>query len=204
MNILIDLLPTKIEIDNIEYDINFDFRTSILFEMVMQDYELSDDDKIKFALELYYPIIPNNLSKAVENILWFYRCGKDDSSDNRGMKSNNAKGSKISERVYDFEVDDDYIYSAFLDQYNIDLQDAENLHWWKFKAMFKNLKEDNMIVKIIGYRSMDLSEVEDKQQKKFYRKMKELYKLPENKNDKQKINDIENALMNNGDLSELL
>ena len=38
-------------------------------------------------------------------------------------------------------------------------QDIKYLHWWKFKAMFKSLKEDTEIVKIMRYRSMDLSKI---------------------------------------------
>ena len=32
-NILIDLLPSKVEIEGTEYEINSDFRTSVLFSM---------------------------------------------------------------------------------------------------------------------------------------------------------------------------
>ena len=46
MNILIDLLPKKVEIDGIEYDINYDFRTSVLFEIMIQDNNIC----IKFVL----------------------------------------------------------------------------------------------------------------------------------------------------------
>ena len=44
--------------------------------------------------------------------------------------------------------------------------------------MFKSLKGDNEIVKIMGYRSVDLSKIKDKEQKLYYKKMKELYKIP--------------------------
>ena len=74
-------------------------------------------------------------------------------------------------------MDADYIYSAFMSQYNIDLQDIEYLHWWKFRALFDSLNENNRLSKIIQYRSMDLSKIKDKEQKKFYKNMKKLYKI---------------------------
>jgi hypothetical protein len=199
MNILIDLLPKKVEIKSIEYEINSDFRTSMLFEMLMQDIELTEEEKIINALKLYYPIIPNDIDIAVEKILWFYRCGKD-------IKESKEVGKGKSVQIYDYNFDDEYIYSAFLDQYNVDLQDIEYLHWWKFKAMFKSLKEDNEIVKIMGYRSMDLNKIKDEEQKDYYTNMQELYKLPvtKSKAEEQKINDIEKALMGNGDLKKIL
>ncbi|MCB2308822.1 bacteriophage Gp15 family protein [Clostridium estertheticum] len=199
MNILIDLLPEKIDIEGVEYAINSDFRTSMLFELMMADNELDDKQKIEKALLLYYPKIPLNINLAVEQILWFYRCGKD-------MVISGGIGKDKSMQIYDFNFDDDYIYSAFLDQYGVDLQDIKNLHWWKFKAMFKSLKEDNEIVKIMGYRSMDLSKIKDKEQKAHYKKMKDLYKINDisSKDEIEKLNSIESTLINGGDLSKLL
>lgn len=198
MNILVDLVPTTVNIDNKEYEINSDFRTSILFELLMQDGTIEEDDKILMALQLYYPDIPENIKKAIEQMLWFYRCGKDVSS-----SKGNGKSKGVTQ-IYSFEYDDDYIYSAFLDQYNIDLQDIEYLHWWKFKAMFKSLKDDNMIVKIMGYRSMDLSKVKDKEQKAYYKRMQKLYEIPISKDEQNKLDDITIALMSGGDLSKVL
>lgn len=201
MNILIDLVPTTVNIEGEDYDINSDFRTSILFELLMQDNSISDEDKIMQALELYYPKLPKNINEAIEQMLWFYRCGKDIIE----TKTKN-KGTGKSIQIYSFGFDDDYIYSAFLDQYRVDLQDIQYLHWWKFKAMFKALKEDNEIVKIMGYRAMDLSKVKDKEEKSHYKKMKELYKIPDNrsKNEKEKLNEIEQILLNGGDISKVL
>ena len=76
MNILIDLLPVKVKIDGAEYGINSDFRTSMLFEMMMQDRNLDDKSKIVQSLDLYYPKIPSNIEKAIDEVLWFYKCGK--------------------------------------------------------------------------------------------------------------------------------
>ena len=198
MNILIDLVPQSVLIDEKEYEIRSDFRISILFEMLMQDEELTNEEKIIQALNLYYPVIPQNVTEAIEKIKWFYRCGKDI------VKSNNVKGESVNNKIYDYEFDDDYIYSAFLSQYGIDLQDIEYLHWWKFKAMFKSLKEDNLIVKIMEYRSIDLNSIKDKEQKARYKKLQKLYEIPRNKEEVEKINAIEEALMGNGDLSNLL
>ena len=197
MNILIDLVPESVEIDGIEYEIRTDFRISILFEMMMQDEELSNEEKLLKALELYYPIIPNNVEEAIEKIKWFYRCGKDI------VKSNN-KSHGESVKIYDYEYDDDYIYSAFLSQYNIDLQDIKHLHWWKFKAMFKSLNEDNKIVKIMQYRSIDLSEIKDKEQNAYYHKMKKLYEIPRSTGEVEKIRAIEEALMKGESIKHLL
>lgn len=198
MNLLIDLVPKTITIDNKEYEINSDFRTSILFELLMQDKSIKDNDKIYLALELYYPNIPDDINSAIEKMLWFYRCGKD-------LITSKRKGKGKSDiQIYSFEHDDDYIYAAFIDQYGIDLQDIDQLHWWKFKAMFKSLKENNEIVKIMKYRSMDLSKIKDKEEKAYYKKMQNLYKIPVSKNEQEKLDEIEKALLNGEDISKLV
>lgn len=200
MNLLIDLLPTTVDIEGIEYEINSDFRASILFELLMQDVEIEDEEKIIQSLQLYYRQCPHNIDEAINKMLWFYSCGKEND-----LKSNSKTGSS-SEQIYNFNYDDEYIYSAFLDQYRIDLNDIEYLHWWKFKAMFKALKEDNEIIKIMGYRSIDLSKVEDKKQKEFYKKMKKIYEIPIaiSKDEKEKIDKINEILRNGGDISKVL
>lgn len=196
MNILIDILPKEVMIGKKMYKINSDFRTSILFELLMYDNSISDDLKFKQALELYYHSIPPEqyFEEAIYKILWFYGCGKEDHTEGTGKTS-----AKV-EQVYSYEYDDSYIYSAFLSQYGIDLQDINDLHWWKFKSMFESLKEDNKICEIMKYRAIDLSKIKDKEEKAFYKNMKQLYKLPEyvDKEQKEKEDEIARILMGDG------
>lgn len=173
MNILIDKLPTSVVIDGVEYKINSDFRTSILFSLLMEDRDVNEQDKILGALQLYYDVIPNNINSAIDKIINFYLC-----NDNNNTSSGSSK-NKSNKKVLDYEIDSNYIYSAFLTQYNIDLQDIEYLHWWKFKAMLDSLNDDLMLCKIIKFRSIDVSKIQDKEQKKYYQKMQKMYEIKE-------------------------
>lgn len=197
MNILIDSLPESVEVDGENFEINSDFRTSILFEIMMQDNEVDERNKIINALNLYYPVIPENKEEAVKKILWFYRGGKED----KFVEGKSEKGS--NDLIYSYDFDDEYIYAAFLDQYGVDLQESY-MHWWKFRAMFKSLNEDNEFVKIMGYRAMKITNTMSKEQQEFYRKMKKLHEIPRSKKENKKIEDIEKALLGDGDLSKVL
>lgn len=117
-NMLVDYLPETVEIEGTEYAIETNFRTFILFEMMMQDPDLSDAEKARQGLELVYPEIPENLDAAVDGLLWFYAGGKRW----REKRAGAVEGTTGVQRIYSFEHDDDYIYSAFLTQYHIDLQ----------------------------------------------------------------------------------
>lgn len=189
MNILIDEVPRSVFIDNVEYEINSDFRISILFELMMQDNSIDNDERVATALELYYPEIPRDWVQGIQAILWFYRCGRDIEEESQGRGSN-----KKADAIYSFEHDDEYIYAAFLDQYGIDLQDIEYLHWWKFRAMFKGLKEDNKISKIMGYRSITINDDMTDSEKKYYREMKKIYALPDNRTQQEKEEDFYNVI----------
>lgn len=185
MNMLVDLLPQSVEIDTLKYPINTDFRVSILFEELMQDKEVPLEEKFDLAINLYYKHKPHDKAQAVDRLLWFYRCGKEFE-----QKSGNSKADYKA--IYSYEYDDEYIYSAFLQQYNIDLQDVEELHWWKFKALFKSLK-DCKIVEIMGYRAMKIDAKIPKSQKEYYQRMKRLYKLPDNRSEEEKEQAIVNV-----------
>ena len=184
MNILVDniddVVSKKIQLEGFRTD----FRISILFELLMQDPNIEKEDKVLQALVLFYsnPQTVNQigLHKAIDNILWFYRCGKEE--------------TKKVKQIYSYEFDDKYIYSAFLDQYNINLQRVEYLHWWEFKSMFDGLKDDNKIVKIMGYRAIDLSKIKDKDEKKRYMKLKQQYALPDMRSEEEKEQDFAESL----------
>lgn len=197
MNMLIDSLPHSLYINNKEYAIRYDHKTAILYETMMLDNDVAAEEKPILALRLFYPIIPNDWQEALEGIQWFYRCGEEE----RGTKR--KRGRSTQDRIYSFEHDAPYIYSAFLSQYGIDLTEV-TLHWWKFRALFQGLNEDCAISKIMGYRGMEISDSMGKEQKDFYRRMKEAYKIPLSRNEQEKQDAIEAALMGDGNLKGLL
>ena len=75
INILLDGLPQEVN----GKKINSDFRISILFELLMQDRDISKEEKVKQALVLYYPKLEEigDYKQALEDITWFYRTGKE-------------------------------------------------------------------------------------------------------------------------------
>lgn len=50
-------------------------------------------------------------------------------------------------------MDSDYIYAAFLSQYNIDLIEIEYLHYHKFKALLNGISKPTRLYEIMGYRT---------------------------------------------------
>lgn len=170
MNLLIDPLPKEVHINGHAWAINYEFYIGILFELLMQNEALSDEEKVRQALTLYFPVIPSDPKKAMDAMLWFYRCGKQ----NRGQGASGQGGSTA--KAYCFEQDAELIFAAFYSQYHIDLSTVDNLHWWTFRALFAGLSADSEIKKIMGYRIADLKGM-SKAQKKLYEKMRKIYAI---------------------------
>lgn len=169
MNLLIDPLPEQVSIDGQGWTINSSFFIGVMFELMMQDPALSGEEKVARALALYYPDIPPNPAEALDRVLWFYRCGREEEPVGRESRAKPPK-------AYCFEQDAELIYAAFRQYYSIDLNDVEDLHWWKFRALFRALPSDCELCKVMGYRTADLKGL-PKSQKEFYRKMRARYAL---------------------------
>lgn len=187
-NILLDRLP---QYTKNGLKLRTDFRESIKFELLMQDNKIDERTKILQALKLYYYDISKitDIKQAINDILWFYACGKKEIN-----VDNNEKGNTDNNKqIYSYEFDDEYIYSAFMEQYKIDLNSIKYLHWWKFKALMNSLNENTQFVKIMGYRSIDLSKIKDKDMKLNYKKLKKQYALPDMRTIKQKEADFGKA-----------
>jgi len=186
-NILLDKLPRCTPSGLL---IRSDFRESIKFELLMQDNKIKEDDKIQLALNLYYDcekIV--DIKKALDDMVWFYKCGEI----NKIKETKNDNKKESNKQIYSYEFDDKYIYSAFMEQYRIDLNNIKYLHWWKFRALLEGLNENTRFVKIMGYRAIDLSKIKDKEEKNKYKKLKKIYNLPDMRTLQEKESDFAKA-----------
>lgn len=210
-------LPVSVDIGSEKYEIDADFRTIMNIEGIifgkevtedqknfakemMQEVEINEKDAItnaKYydALKIFYKDnIPDDLEEAMEKMLWFYSCGKEETSK-----------TKTKKKVISFEHDFDYINAGFMQDYKIDLFEVDFLHWWKFMSLFSALHDDCKICEIIGYRSAELKNF-DKEQRKRVREMQKIYALPDeiSKEEKKRQDEITQILLNGGDLSGIL
>lgn len=156
--------PESINVSGVEYPVNTDFRVWVRFQGILLSDDTNDVKADKVCLLMESMNIPTT-KECLDSMLAFYA----------GASTENQTGSGGNVQAYDFERDSEYIFSAFLDSYGIDLT-TERLHWWRFKALFKSLPEDCQMCKIMMYRTIDLKKV-PKEQRKFYREMKARYSL---------------------------
>lgn len=162
-------LPHFVYLKNEKYFINTDYRIFIEFEEKMQGKNTKQ--VIYDCLSKFYPafyIIQDNnlLNEAVDQFIWFYKCGKED----RQTTKKDNKGSTKS--IFSYLYDDQIIWGAYYSQFKVDLSTIK-LHWWKYKAMWLSLDSECQFSKIRGYRAYNGKDKE-------ILELKDMYKLPPN------------------------
>ena len=156
-------------LDGEEYKINTDFKVWIEIEGLLLTSQYEPQVRLAKILTLAYPILPPNPFDAVQGVMWFYSGGRD-----KAVQGETGNGHKVP--CYDLSQDFDYIWGAFMSQYGIDLTQC-SMHWWRFKALLTCLDDNCKFLKIVGFRSMDTSKIKDREQKRFYEKMKKQFRL---------------------------
>lgn len=205
MNILTDDLPCTVMIAGMAFPIVTDYRTGISFEQTLKNTAMPDDEKLYKVLKMYYGDAVFTLlcdteavKEALDGIMWFYRCGADETA-----VSDTGNSSSGKDPPFSYEHDAAYIYAAFVEAYGIDLT-KNRLHWWQFRALFLGLPETVLFCKIMAYRTMEIPAKMPKAQKQFYRRMKRIYRLPEPSEQIGLKKEMEAILAKGGDISQLM
>lgn len=171
---MLNKLPQNIKINNKRYFINTDFRIMINFEKTLQGINTIDEQEISIKMykvlksfcpvffETFHKNMKKDMKLLLKEFLWFYSCGE-----REDYHSGSGKGKAIND-IYSYEYDDEYIWSAFFQYFNIDLTE-EKLHWWKYKAIFQSLPEECKFERIKSYRAYNGKERDKKELKKYWK-----------------------------------
>lgn len=169
MNLLIDTLPTALDIDGKEYEINTDFRTCVNIMLAFEDTELTNIEKQTIMLlNLFNKEIPDNGTKAIEQCIWFLNGGKEDKNENTE-----------SHRYYSFDKDASFIVAAFKQTHGIDLLDTQYMHWWKFMALFMDLGQETTFTNLVALRKRVKTGKATKEERAAASDMGDVFDLPD-------------------------
>lgn len=162
-------LPKSIEIGGEEYAIRSDFRAILDVMEILNDADITDQERGYLALMYFYEdfqnIPPQNYREAVEKCFWFINGGK-------------SEKAKKSPRLVDWEKDFPYIVSPVNHVIGYEIRAAEYLHWWTFLAAYMEIKEC-VFSQIVRVRNLQAKGTPlDKQDREWYRQNADLVRIP--------------------------
>lgn len=154
------------EIGGETYRINTDFRAGIAYWSALIAEEPIRRDVL---LGLFFPDgAPSDPDAAVAAISEFLRCGDPAPA---------AKEEGRDPPPYSFLADGAALTAEFQRVYGVDLTSAE-LHWWRFSALLRGLIGHSFSERV-KYRVCDLDKIKNKEVRRQWSRMKELYALGE-------------------------
>lgn len=177
--------PSKVKIEDREYEINTDFRVAIECNQIALDDKISDFER---ALAIIYKLYGekglnanSDLNRLLELGQKYLSCGKE------------VENKENEEPDMDFVQDMDYIEASFMSDYNIDLSSTE-MHWWKFYNLINGLSNSEMgsccvLNRVRNLRTYDTSQIKDSKERSKIEKAKEQVALKKKEKpltDKQK------------------
>ena len=167
-NVLLDKLPTNYK----GFLIDSDFQIGIQIWQIMEEEELSENEKLSFCLSLLFPdkdlkgnsLLVPDIQTAVEGLQWFLSDWYHDNPNN-----------KDKTKVTDYDIDQWRIYSAFRTQYGINLN-TDKLHFWEFMGLLTTLDEC-AYTRVIGIRQQPIRPKMSAEEKKALKEAKAIYSL---------------------------
>lgn len=193
MNLFYEDLPVTIQVCGESIPIVTDFREYIKLLDILKDDDVSETERILLLNEYFLKEVLdieegiNRLSdfismKALEKV-----CLEEENSEEEHQE---PEEQKVEKPLFSFSVDYPYILSGFMRDYGLDLLSVKYLHWWKFRMLFDGLSDDTEIKQRIMYRSIDLSSIKDKDERKRIQRIQRSIQLPQEALSDYEIGDV--------------
>lgn len=169
-NVLLDALPTEYE----GFLIDPDFQVGIQIMQVLEDEELTQQEQIGTALSLLFltedeegnPLPIPDFQTAMDGLKWFLF----------GWRHDKILDEKNDMKVTDYDIDQWRIYSAFRQQYGINLN-TEKLHFWEFMGLLTTLPPECAYRQVIDIRCKKITPKMNPKEKKALKEAKKIYAL---------------------------
>lgn len=181
-------LPVTVQVHGESIPIVTDFREYIKLLDMLKDDAVPELEKTLFLNEYFLKEVPD-LKEGI-NKLGDFVSMKALENDCSLEEKQGQEGQKAKAPLFSFSVDFPYILSGFLRDYGIDLLSIKYLHWWKFRMLFDGLSENTEIKQRMMYRSINLSSIKDKEERKRIQKIQRSIQLPQEALSDYEIGDV--------------
>lgn len=179
MNLFYEDYPTTISVDGVEIPIVTDFREYVKMMDMLKTEDLTLQEKTCFLAQ-YFLAPPENLKKALDALQDFITMEAWKNWETAGDPEEETEEPYQKEKdIYSFEIDYPFLFSGFLQDYGINIRTVPYMHWWEFQMLFWGLSENTEIKQRIKYRSMDVSKIKDREERKRIEKIQNAIRLPD-------------------------
>lgn len=162
-------LPESVTVGGTERAIRSDYRAALDVIGVLNDPDLSDEERGGLALEIFYPeywqMHPRDMREAGERLMWFLRGGTDE------------KVAGRRPRLMDWGQDFQLVVAPVNRVLGREIRAAGHLHWWTFLSAYYEIG-DCMFAQVVAIRKkLREGGKLDKQERKFYRDNRAIVEL---------------------------
>lgn len=167
-------LPEALAVGDTEYPIRSDYRNVLQVFEAFSDPDLKAGEKWIVAIYLLFEDFScaDDVEEAARNgfdaeeaarqITWFISAGKENKKDGERP-------------VYDWEQDEQMIFSAINEVAGREVREAEYMHWWTLAGYLNSVDKDSVFSYIVGIRDKrNHNKKLEKHEKEFYRKNRDL------------------------------
>ena len=165
-NLLLESLPSSLEIGGRKYRIDTDFRTWLTLNEALLN-KAGQRVIMHHIIKLFRDDIPSDVDALIAAVGWFLQCGEEVKDEKRRSK-----------RIFSYSYDSDYIISAFQEFYSIDLMRTRYMHWWKFNLLLGTISYNCELKESIRYRSINVIKIKDPAERRRIRKIQAQIALP--------------------------
>lgn len=120
-------LPTSVEVGDKTYTIRSDYRAILDICIALTDPELTNEDKVIVALNIFYPDFDRmeyeEYEEALKQCFWFINMGEEQST-------------KKPPKLMDWNQDFQHIIAPINRVMGKEVRSLEYLHWWTFISAF--------------------------------------------------------------------
>lgn len=163
-------LPTSVEINGQEWEINSDYRAVLDICIALSDPELNETERAIVVLTIFYPDFEEmdvaDYEEALTEAMVFVNNGKRVS---KGDKSSNGP------KLIDWEQDFNLMIGPINAVAGVEIRALDYLHWWTFVSYYNEIDGDCTFAQVVQIRNkLARGGLKEKSDKEFYAKNRDI------------------------------
>lgn len=139
-------LPTSVEINGKEWEIESDYRAVLDICIALSDPDLSDQERGMVILEIFYPDLdemnPRDYEEAVQECMRFINLGKDEDA-----------STQKQPKLVDWEQDFKLMVAPINNVAGKEIRALDYLHWWTFISYYNEINGDSTFAQVVQIRN---------------------------------------------------